>query len=87
MRGQRWLRILAGLLTVVVGLSLFAGCSFYKVKEDGEALTYDICDDTMLPEELLSVINSKKEEPFNLTYSNNTKCRQTLISTRIHRKQ
>ena len=55
MRGQRWLRILAGVLTVVVGLSLFAGCSFYKVKEDGEALTYDICDDTMLPEELLSV--------------------------------
>ena len=33
MRGQRWLRILAGVLTVVVGLSLFAGCSFYKVKE------------------------------------------------------
>ena len=85
MRGQRWLRILAGVLTVVVGLSLFAGCSFYKVKEDGEALTYDICDDTMLPEELLSVINSKKEEPFNLTYSNNTYTYIVICSGRQNR--
>lgn len=85
MRGQRWLRILAGVLTVVVGLSLFAECSFYKVKEDGEALTYDICDDTMLPEELLSVINSKKEEPFNLTYSNNTYTYIVICSGRQNR--
>lgn len=58
---------------------------FYKVKEDGEALTYDICDDTMLPEELLSVINSKKEEPFNLTYSNNTYTYIVICSGRQNR--
>jgi hypothetical protein len=53
-------------------MCIFAGCTLYEVKEDGEELTYDICDDTMLPEELLTVINNKKEEAFNLTYSNNT---------------
>lgn len=55
------------------------------MKEDGEALTYDICDDTMLPEELLSVINSKKEEPFNLTYSNNTYTYIVICSGRQNR--
>jgi hypothetical protein len=53
-------------------MCIFTGCTLYEVKEDGEELTYDICDDTMLPEELLTVINNKKEEAFNLTYSNNT---------------
>jgi hypothetical protein len=59
-------------LLLLFCMCIFTGCTWYQVKEDGEELTYDICDDTMLPEELLTVINSKKEEAFNLTYSNNT---------------
>lgn len=65
-------RLLQTTLIFAACLVLLTGCDLYEIKEDGDDLTYDICDDTMLPEELLSVINSKKEDAFNLTYSNNT---------------
>ncbi len=65
-------KALGMVLIIAACFGIFTGCSLYEVKEDGDDLTYDICDDTMLPEELLDVINSKKEDAFNLTYSNNT---------------
>ena len=65
-------KVLGMVLIIAVCFGIFTGCSLYEVKDDGDDLTYDICDDTMLPEELLDVINSKKEGAFNLTYSNNT---------------
>lgn len=84
---RQWnrLRYAVCLMTACICMALLSGCSFYEVKEDGESLTYDICDDTMLPEELLSVINSKKEEPFNLTYSNNTYTYIVICSGRQNR--
>ena len=51
---------------------LLAGCHFFSASEDGEELAYDICDETMLPDELVAVIDTKKETSFQCTYSNNT---------------
>lgn len=65
-------KFFALLLIFAVCLTVLSGCSIYEVADEGDDLTYDICDDTMLPEELLEVINNKKEDAFNLTYSNNT---------------
>lgn len=59
-------------LILMMAAMLFAGCHFFSASEDGEDLSYDICDETMLPEELAAVINTKKEEEFKFTYSNNT---------------
>lgn len=48
------------------------GCHFFSASDSGEAISYDICDETMLPEELAAVINTKKDEEYKFTYSNNT---------------
>ena len=40
--------------------------------DSGDPLLYDICDSTMLPDELVTIIDKKKEKPFNLVYSNST---------------
>ncbi|MGN0396322.1 MAG: protease complex subunit PrcB family protein [Coprococcus sp.] len=61
--------ILVWLLTAMV---ICVGCSIFKESDDGDSLLYDICDVSMLPDELLSIIDSKKQEAFNLVYSNNT---------------
>lgn len=59
-------------LVLMMAAMLLAGCHFFSASDDGEDLAYDICDETMLPEELAAVINTKKEEEFKFTYSNNT---------------
>lgn len=61
------------LLAALLGLVLLgAGCSRFEKSDEGEVLTYDVCDDSMLPEELMIVIDKKKEKAFNLVYSNST---------------
>ena len=63
--------ILAVCMSVLM-LCIFSACTLFKEAEEGEKVDYDICDESMLPQELKDIINSKKEEAFNLTYSNNT---------------
>lgn len=63
--------ILAVCMSVMM-LCIFSACTLFKEAEEGEKVDYDICDESMLPQELKDIINSKKEEAFNLTYSNNT---------------
>lgn len=69
-----WLcgRLLFVLAAAFVIVELCAGCSRFNVSDNGEKLVYDVCDDTMLPEELVAIIDRKKEKPFNLVYSNST---------------
>lgn len=62
---------------LTIGISLFllylcCACTLFKEAEEGEKVEYDICDESMLPQELKDIISSKQEEAFNLTYSNNT---------------
>lgn len=67
--------IIKYILVVCLNFLLLFGltaCDVFKESEDGEDVDYDICDESMLPEELRDIINSKKEAVFNLTYSNNT---------------
>lgn len=61
--------ILVWLLTAMV---MCVGCTIFKDSKNGDSLLYDICDESMLPDELMAIIDSKKEDKFNLVYSNNT---------------
>ncbi len=61
--------ILVWLLTAMV---MCVGCTIFKESGDGERLLYDICDESMLPDELMAIIDSKKQGAFNLVYSNQT---------------
>lgn len=61
------------LLVVALELIIFcAGCTRFDTSDSGDSLLYDICDSTMLPDELVTIIDKKKEKPFNLVYSNST---------------
>ena len=61
------------LLVVALELMIFCvGCARFEVSDSGEPLLYDVCDETMLPDELVTIIDKKKEKPFNLVYSNST---------------
>ena len=61
------------LLVVALELLIFCGgCTRFDTSDSGEPLLYDICDSTMLPDELVTIIDKKKEKPFNLVYSNST---------------
>ena len=61
------------LLVVALELMIFCvGCARFEVSDSGEPLLYDVCDETMLPDELVTIIDKKKENPFNLVYSNST---------------
>jgi hypothetical protein len=61
-------------ILVLVMLAVFCvqGCEYFEKSENGDVLSYDICDETMLPEELSVLIDRKKEKAFNLVYSNST---------------
>lgn len=72
LRGRMWGR-LTFLLVVALELMIFCvGCARFEVSDSGESLLYDVCDETMLPDELVTIIDKKKENPFNLVYSNST---------------
>ena len=72
MRGRMCGR-LTFLLVVALELMIFCvGCARFDVADSGEALLYDVCDESMLPDELVAIIDRKKEKPFNLVYSNST---------------
>lgn len=72
LRGRMWGR-LTFLLVVALELMIFCvGCARFEVSDSGEPLLYDVCDETMLPDELVTIIDKKKESPFNLVYSNST---------------
>ena len=71
-RGRFWGRLCFWLIAMILVWPLCAGCTHFEVSDEGEPLLYDVCDDSMLPDELLTVINKKKEKPFNLVYSNST---------------
>jgi hypothetical protein len=59
---------LAGLMLILV----LNGCNIFTENDEGEEVAYDLCDDSMLPEELAGIITTKKEDSFKLTFSNNT---------------
>ena len=65
-------RVMLILAMAFVVCELCAGCGRFDISDSGEKLVYDVCDDTMLPEELSAIIERKKEKPFNMVYSNNT---------------
>ena len=66
LRGRMWGR-LTFLLVVALELMIFCvGCARFEVSDSGEPLLYDVCDETMLPDELVTIIDKKKENPFNL---------------------
>lgn len=72
LRGRMWGR-LTFLLVVALELMIFCvGCARFEVPDSGEPLLYDLCDETMLPDELVTIIDKKKEKPFNIVYSNST---------------
>lgn len=66
--GRLTFLLVAALMLVIV----CAGCTSFEQSDDGETLVYDVCDETMLPEELVTIIDKKKENAFNLVYSNST---------------
>jgi hypothetical protein len=50
-------------------LAALTGCEIEKTSSEKiKDLDYTICDESKLPQELKSIINEKKEEPFKLTY-------------------
>ena len=63
-------RVMLILAMAFVVCELCAGCGRFDISDSGEKLVYDVCDDTMLPEELSAIIERKKEKPFNMVYSN-----------------
>lgn len=69
-----WLcgRIVLVLVIAFVLTEMCVGCGRFDMSDSGENLVYDVCDETMLPEELTAIIDRKKEKPFNLVYSNST---------------
>lgn len=71
-RGQFCGRLTFLLVAALVFMIFCAGCSRFEKSDDGEPLLYDVCDETMLPDELKAVIDKKKENAFNLVYSNST---------------
>lgn len=71
-RGKMCGKLVFLLVVALEFMILCAGCSKFDMSDSGDTLTYDICDETMLPDELLTIINKKKEKPFNLVYSNST---------------
>lgn len=69
-----WLcgRLVLIIIAMVVIAEMCTGCGRFDISDDGEKLMYDVCDETMLPDELVTIIDKKKEKPFNLVYSNST---------------
>lgn len=72
LRGRMYGRLTFLLVVALEIMILCAGCARFEMSDKGETLYYDICDDTMLPDELVTIIDKKKEKPFNLVYSNST---------------
>ena len=72
LRGRMYGRLTFLLAVALEIMILCAGCARFEMSDKGETLYYDICDDTMLPDELVTIIDKKKEKPFNLVYSNST---------------
>lgn len=68
MCGRLTFLLVMGLMVMIFGV----GCTQFEQSDEGEALLYDVCDETMLPEELTAIIDKKKENAFNLVYSNST---------------
>lgn len=69
-RGRFWGRLCFLFVAMLIVWLMCTGCTHFEVSDEGDPLLYDVCDDSMLPDELLTVINKKKEKPFNLVYSN-----------------
>lgn len=69
---RKWGRLIILLVVALEAMIVCVGCSKFELSDEGETLTYDICDETMLPDELVTIISKKKEKPFNLVYSNST---------------
>ncbi len=67
LRGRSTLLLVWFLTTML----MCVGCTIFKESDNGDSLLYDICDSSMLPEELKIIIDSKKSDKFNLVYSNN----------------
>ena len=57
---------------MVIGIFLIAALTGCKLEETDETkvknLDYTICDESKLPDELVTIIQEKKKEPFKLTY-------------------
>lgn len=52
-------------------LFLLSGCGGRREHEDRD-IDFTVCSDSKLPEELLKIINEKKEKPFKLAYVNSS---------------
>lgn len=65
---KRWLTVIT--VTSIIIMSLF-GCSFSKEDKDKvKDLEFTVVEDAEVPEELMKLIEEKKQSSFKLTYSN-----------------
>ena len=63
LRGRMWGR-LTFLLVVALELMIFCvGCARFEVSDSGEPLLYDVCDETMLPDELVTIMHRGRGQP------------------------
>lgn len=57
------------LLCLVLPALLLTGCSHQKAPEKTDALDYTVVSGTDIPDDLQDLIDERKEEPFDLTYT------------------
>ena len=62
---KRWICI----ALTVLGLMTVTGCSVTGEKEEREPVDFTVVSEERLPEELAKLLESKKAEPFKLTYT------------------
>lgn len=62
-------KIIAAFLVML--LFLCSACGNVNDKERFD-IDFTVCNDTKLPQELLEIINEKKDKPFKLSYSNSS---------------
>ncbi|CCY54589.1 uncharacterized protein BN781_01053 [Coprococcus sp. CAG:782] len=50
---------------------LLCGCNVYTMSDKGNDVSYDICEEGLMPDELKNIVDDKREQEFKITYTNN----------------
>lgn len=67
MNRKKWIFI--QIVFVLFGVICLTGCQIKKVGEiKRKDISFTVCDEGRLPKELVKIIQSKKKEPFKMTY-------------------
>lgn len=68
-----WIKNIAFLLIMILAVLSTSGCNKKEKIQDIEKIKdieFTVCDETNMPQQLVELINNKKQAPFKLTYGN-----------------